>query len=117
MVERFKTGVEAVKALPPTLMIGAFVWTLEKWDTDEANALNRYGECVSYRLILRIRADMPSAQKAADTFLHEVLHAMHFVYGVWDEDKEERRVGALSTALLALHRHNPWLGGWLERCL
>ncbi len=116
-IKPFRSGAEAVDALPAVMAIGAFSWKLEKWHPSEATAASRYGECASYQLIIRVRADMPEAQKAADTLLHEALHGIFFVYGVRDEDGEERTVGMLARALTALHRHNPWLGPWLARCL
>jgi hypothetical protein len=66
---------------------------------------------------IRIQRHMATPQKAVDTFMHEVLHALYWAYGIRDEDKEERTVGAMSTALMTCYRDNPWLLDWIREAL
>jgi hypothetical protein len=60
---------------------------------------------------------MPSTAKAADTLLHEAGHAIYATYGLAEEDKEERIVGAFATAWAQVFRDNPWLLAWLKMAL
>lgn len=49
--------------------------------------------------------------------LHEILHAIYWVYGVEDEDKEERLVGMMASALTQVWRDNPQVVTWLNEQL
>lgn len=110
-------GVQAINDLPTSIRVGLYDLAIEKWGIHQVTANRRWGEFSGTELMLRIQNDMPSPLKAADTFLHEVLHAIFWAYGVDDADKEERIVGTVSTALAALFRDNPWLAPWIENCM
>lgn len=111
------TGEQAVDLLPATIRVGGFDFAIEKWTSHQAAGANRYGEFSSLEQTIRVQMNMPSRFKAVDTFLHEIAHAMFWVYGVHDEDKEERIVCALGSGYMALHRDNPWLTEWLDQVL
>lgn len=104
-----------VQSLPRSIRIGPFDYQIEKWAPLASLAVHRWGECSSTELVLRIQVDMPSPQKAIDTFLHEVSHAIFHVFGVEDGDKEERIVGLTATAWVQVYRDNPWLLKWLAK--
>lgn len=106
-----------IEALPATIRIGGYDFRIEKWTHHKASAAQRWGEFSSIEQRISIQSDMPSPEKAVDTFLHEIGHAMFLVYGIADEDKEERIISALGTAWMALHRDNPWLAKWLGKVL
>jgi hypothetical protein len=113
-----KTEHEFARALmgrlPGSVRVGPFEFSITLWDQHQATGAQRYGECSSVEQALRFQGDMPTRWKAVDTFFHEVSHAIYWAYGVHDDDKEERIVGALGTALAALYRDNPWLTGWID---
>lgn len=111
------TGPEAIAALPITVRIGPFDFAIKKMSTHVAAGRQQFGEfsCISFEI--SIQEDIPSAAKAVDTFLHEVLHGIYWSYGFEDEDKEERIVGNMATALTALYRDNPWLSAWISKAL
>lgn len=44
-----------------------------------------------------------------DTLLHEILHAVYFVWNLEDKDDEERTVTGLSTGLSTVLHDNPEL--------
>lgn len=112
-----KDARKLVEALPDVVRVGGYDWYLEKWNAHQARGASRWGECSTGEMTIRIQLDMPTAQKAVDTLMHEISHAMFWVYGVQDEDKEERLVGALGSGLMALYRDNPWLLDWLRKAL
>lgn len=111
------TGVEAVAKLPVSIRVGPFDFEIEKWNPVAAEESRRYGECSTRGQVIRIRSDMTNAVKAADTFVHELSHAIWWVYGIEDSDSEERTVNLSSTGWVSTYRSNPWLLGWLAGCL
>ena len=107
------TGEEAIDALPSSIRVGPFDFKIERWTAIECADNRRWGECSCLMQTIRIQRSMPSATKAVDTFLHEVLHAIYFAWGIEDEDKEERTVAAIATAWTQIFRDNPWLIRWI----
>ena len=55
-----------------------------------------------------------SPTNLVDTFLHECLHVMWKQASLGEKNDEETVVGVYGTALVALHRDNPWLAGWIS---
>ncbi len=110
-------GRKAIDTLPEHIRIAGFDFKLERWTHQQAAGAARYGEFSSIEQTIRIQRDMPSPFKAADTLLHEISHAIFWVYGMNEGDKEERMVSILGTAWMTLHRDNPWLAKWLNRVL
>lgn len=104
-----------VPPLPPSIRVGPFDWTIEVWPSALACAANHYGECDSVNQIIRLRMDVPSAH-VAETFLHEMLHAMWFT-GRCADGEEEKIVGIMSMQWLQVFRDNPWLPTWIAGCL
>lgn len=113
----FASGKDAVDALPSVVRVGAFDFDIEKWKRSKAEGAGRYGECALQELVIRVQEDFAHPTKAADTFIHELMHAIHWVYGMEDGDKEERLVNMMSTAMVTAYRDNPWMLGWLADCV
>jgi len=57
---------------------------------------------------IELAADLNRGQ-ALEVLLHEILHAIFHVFVIKDEDKEERTVSILGTALACLFQDNPEL--------
>lgn len=110
-------GIEAVRALPDSIRVAGYDFQIVKWTTHEASACSRWGEFSQIEQVIRIQENIPSPFKAVDTFLHEVSHAIFWAYGIHDDDKEERIVSTMGTALMTVHRDNPWLAPWLTKAL
>jgi hypothetical protein len=110
----FRRGREAVDALPDHVRICGHDFRIEKWSPQEATGARRWGECSFTAQVIRVSHNMPSGSQAVDTFIHETLHALFWAFGIDDEDKEERIVGTLGTAMTMLHRDNPWLATWIS---
>jgi len=111
------TGTEAVAALPGSVRIGPFVLKIEPTSVHESNGRREWGSCSVQAQKITIQSDMPTPAKAVDTLIHEIMHAIFWAYNIADEDKEERTVASLGTALTALHLDNPWLGPWIMMAL
>jgi hypothetical protein len=111
------TAAAAVGNLPATIRIGAFDFSLEKWSDFKAEAVRRYGEMSAHELTIRIRETHSHPSRVIDTLIHEVNHAAFWVFGIEDEDKEERTVNLISTAWVSIYRDNPWLLDWIKASL
>src|SRR5690242_2885070 len=63
---------------------------------------------------ISLRDKFETQQQEAETFLHELLHAVFSVAGIHDKDSHERTVALLSTSLAGVFRDNPELIAWLR---
>jgi hypothetical protein len=113
----FKTGRQAIEALPGKLRVGPFDFRIEKLTALRAMGKDCFGEFSSCEGYVALQLDMPSTIKAADTLLHEAGHAIYSTYALAEDDKEERTVAAFATAWAQVFRDNPWLLAWLARSL
>jgi len=103
-----------VERLPDKVRVGPYDFWIEKWPATTASDNQRYGEMSSIEQTIRIQLDMPTRYKALDTFFHEVSHAIFWVYGLGDDDKEEETVSVFGTGMAALYRDNPWILDWVK---
>src|SRR5271154_3420821 len=107
MTESFVNGADAIAALPDSIRVGSLVFKVVKWARYEASSGQNWGEFSSVEQSLRFNTGIPRADKAADTVIHEVLHAIFYTSNVYDEDKEERIVDMTAKAWVGVYRDNP----------
>ena len=101
-----------VAALPANVRVGPFDFRLEPWDTAAARAHACYGECSHTELRISFDAAMTDPVVLLDTIMHELTHAIFFVYDIKDEDAEERTVRLMATGWVQIYRDNPALLKW-----
>lgn len=106
-----------IQKLPSKIRVGAFDFVIEKWSEHQAASKSRYGEFSSMDQRIGIQLTFPSPAKAVDTFIHEIMHAIYWAYGIEDDDKEERTVSMLSSGWVQVYRDNPWLADWIRTTL
>ena len=111
------TGEQAVERLPKFVRVGPFDYAIEHLPEIEVERHSRWGDCWPGQFVIRIAPSIPTAVKVADTFLHEVTHAIFAVMNIEEGDKQERVVAAIGTGLAQVYRDNPWLLSWLAECL
>lgn len=99
---------------PTKVRVGPFDFRIMLWDRHDSNGARRYGETCIQGLFIRIGEDT-LLQKAADTLLHEILHACWWAADLDDADKQERTVGCLSTQLCIVWRDSPEVMAWIGR--
>lgn len=116
-MDKFTDGRSAVEALPLSLRVGVLDWKVERWAPVAANAARCYGQCSASEQTIRIDLGIVSAQKVANTTLHEIGHAIYYQQGIEDEDKEERIVRGFANGWTQVFRDNPDLLTWLARCV
>lgn len=102
--------------LPDSLRIGPFEIQVMPWNPMSAASSRRYGEFSSMEQVIRVDPNAGKI-KTCDTLLHEVLHAIYWVYTIDEKDGEERTVAMLSTALLQVFMDNPDLREFINESL
>ena len=104
--------------LPAKVKVGAWEYAIESWSIPDAEDLGKWGDCSHSQRRIRI-SESCNRKQAAQTLLHEILHATVFVWGCAKDDSEERLVGALGEGLSAIWKDSPevmrWIGAGLKR--
>jgi hypothetical protein len=109
-------GAAAVADLPASIRVGGVDVAVIAWSMHSAVASRRWGEWSAMELVIRVQDQMPSAMRAIEVVLHEVLHAIWWAYSIPDKDiEEEAAVSQLGAAWAALWRDNPALLSWVQR--
>lgn len=103
--------------MPKKIKVSAFDFDILEWDRNDAASRNRFGEFCALSGVIRIDTAISDKYKILDTLMHEIYHAIWFSYGIYDDDKEERVVSALSTAMVQVLRDNPDLRNFINHCL
>lgn len=111
------TPKEAMHRLPKSMRVGGHLWLIKTMTNAHAAGEQTFGKCAVVEQTIYLQEEFPSTEKLVDTFWHEVLHAIYYVWNMRDEDKEERLVGTLASAILALYTQNPWLHNWMRETL
>lgn len=97
--------------LPKSVRIGHRNYTIVHWRPAQSAGRGAYGECSLPEA--EIRVDTSSGiEKARETLLHEILHAIYYEWAMQDEDKEERIVATYATAITTAMVMNPELRKW-----
>jgi hypothetical protein len=98
--------------MPRSLKIGNFRFAVELQDAGDANASSSFGHMNPVNQMIRMAPDQ-NAQNLADTFIHEVLHAIHFHFGLLGDDKDEEDFTTMGAhGLCQLWQDNPQAMAW-----
>lgn len=95
--------------LPERIKVAAFDIKIITFPDREAELRQLFGEFSALDQTIRIDSKIVGTIKGIDTLIHELNHAIYWAYGIYDEDKEERIVGAFATAWTQIYRDNPEL--------
>ena len=101
--------------MPTTVRVGPHDIPIRTLDA--AGAEKNFGEFHSEHMEIRMRPAFASTQQAAETALHEVMHAVWHLAGCQAKDGEERLVTVISTYLCAVIKYNPELISWMQEAL
>lgn len=116
--EQMEHGISMTKEikLPKHVRIGCFNFEIEQWTAQDASSSARYGECSI--MVQRIRVDTQYGPvRAANTLLHEILHACSRLGGYDDIENpnEEQTVSQFTDTLLQVWQDNPDVMEWIGR--
>jgi Zn-dependent peptidase ImmA (M78 family) len=100
-----------VLSLPDSIRVGPYDMRIVK--VEKINDKDEYfGMFEGAKETISIILEQPSKHRAADTMMHELLHAIW--YTVTPSGEEEQTVGSVSTALVQVFRDNPALLTWFK---
>jgi len=97
-----------------SLRIGCRKYSVQEWADAEMMTTDSYGQCDKQRGIIYICTHLDPIV-VADTFLHEIMHAIWHEYNLQDSDQEERIVHTLSTGLVQEMHDNQQLLTWFRK--
>lgn len=110
-------GPSAFGGMPASVKVGYRTYRIELWSEQQAQDEDSDGECDHDAGVIRLDPLM-DAQKAGNTLLHEIIHAVWYVWSMPEENiAEEFAVDALTNGLATVMRDNPGLFGWMESAL
>ena len=98
---------------PTSIRIGGYDYSILWVDGNWTSSTCKYGECDFVNCVIRINGTLPN-QRIADTFMHELTHAVVDVFGM-SHDKEyscEWLAEAMGKCLPMLWRDNPDAFAW-----
>lgn len=98
--------------LPIKIKVGIFDYDIIAWEANSATANRRFGEFSAVENCIRVDV-LAHKFKVVDTLVHEINHAIFYVYKLEDADNEERICGTMASAWAAVYRDNPDLLKWL----
>lgn len=99
--------------LPTSVKVGYRVYRIEVLHPVSAKARQLYGECSHMERVIRV--DLAHGRReAANTLLHELLHAAFRGGNLEDKDDEERTVSTLADMLSAIWIDSPEVMAWIS---
>ena len=108
-VIEFKDVTKPTITYPTSIKIGPHYFKIERWEHTASTTHQQYGQCSVSEKTLRVDRMLEGTWHWLETMIHEINHAVYWVYDIEDEDKEERVVAAFSTAWTSIYQDNPEL--------
>lgn len=102
--------------LPTAIKVGHRDFQVQIQDRDWSDRHSANGQCSKDQGLIHIAGHLSGAL-AAESVLHEVMHAAWYVWRVEDGDDEERTVTTLTMALSCIFRDNPDFVDWYMKTL
>ena len=102
----------SVDDLPPAIRVGPH--DIQFARLGAADAKKNYGTFVPAEQQIQLQPEYTSGSMAAETVLHELLHAIFAVATVQVKQGEEHIVSVVATYLAQIIRDNPEFVVWLQ---
>ena len=108
------TPSSVVAKMPKQVRVGCYIFTVEMGETWAHDG--EFGHVSLETQSIRLRKG-GSSRKLANTFLHEVLHSIHWVYGLGDASNEEQFTELSANGLCSFWLDNPQAMQWIKELL
>lgn len=102
--------------IPKFVRVGCYVFAVEIGEHADHESESTFGHTNFHSQKIRLRPGM-NAQNLANTFLHEVIHAINWFHGLYDENTEEEFTTRGANGLCAFWQDNPDAVAWWYRTL
>lgn len=112
---------DVYQGMPNAVRVGCYEFEVRVGSYEDHEQEGSYGHMNSFQQRISLRPGL-SAHKAANTFIHEVIHAIHWVYGLLrhpDEPQPSEEEFTMLTAngLCAFWQDNPAAVAWWQKNL
>ena len=110
--------IDPYKNIPKTVRIGCYIFRVEVAEFEDHEAEGSFGHMNPISQKIRLRPGMTS-QNLANTFIHEVLHGIHWFHscGESPDDVEEEYTNKGANGLCAFWQDNPKAVAWWAKLL
>jgi hypothetical protein len=102
--------------MPTSVKVGWRDYKIETMSRGESVCRNRTGEILQVDERIRI-SDGVSRRHQSETLLHEIMHAVYWLWNVSEKMDEEPIVLSLAGGLATVWRDNPAVMEWIARGL
>ncbi len=93
--------------LPNIIKVAGFDIIMREYQLHRSVSDNNWGRFSANEMLIEIDMTRPSKLHILDTLIHEINHAVYWIYNIYDDDKEERIVSTFAKAWLQIYRDNP----------
>ena len=110
---------DVYKGIPKSVRIGCFTLDVVVGSMHDHEQAGTYGHMNSFQKQIAVRPHMDH-QQLANTFIHEVIHAIHWVYGLMrhpdaPQPSEEDYTELTANGLCAFWQDNQKTVAWWQR--
>lgn len=102
-------------SLPSPIRVGGFEYKVYERD-DFARSQGEFGQCDNDTSTILIAKDL-TKQMQVNTLIHELFHAIYYVYNIEEKDEEERIVNTFANGWHQVLSDSPALLNYLKRTL
>lgn len=112
------TADEWIAQMPKHLRIGCFTFTIEVYAPRNLDRGDEFGYSIFGDRLIGLRQDL-GIEQMANTFIHEVIHCIHWVYGLItaENPSEEQYTEMTANGLCAFWQDNPVACEWWSHSL
>lgn len=100
-------------SLPSEVRVGGFTYKVYE-RSDFVKNQGAFGTCDNDLSIIMIGRDLTKAMQL-NTLIHEIFHAIYYVYSIQDNDEEERVVNTFANGWHQVLNDNPQLVNYIKR--
>jgi hypothetical protein len=108
--------VDSYKGLPRRITVGAFTFRVHIEPETHPELVDAFGCCNTNKQLIYLREGQDAAL-ALNTVVHELSHAVNWVYGVEDDSTEEQFTGSHTNGMIDMWMRNPRLFLWIAKLL
>jgi|TARA_R110000787_G_scaffold267595_1_gene373957 hypothetical protein len=98
---------------PKKIKVGAYKFKVVTWDRPMCHDKDAFGQFLPRQGQIALAPDLYPAL-LLDTLIHEINHAIYFVYNIHDKDEEERTVHTISSGWTQVFMDNPKLLNFIQ---
>jgi hypothetical protein len=102
--------------LPKKVKVAAFDIEIIPYRGHSARVGEVFGEFSCVEQSISIDTSV-SEMQILDTLIHEVMHAIYWIYSLDDSDEEERIVSVMATAWTQIYRDNPEILNFISKTI